>query len=235
MQFAKSQIWGRAAKLCLNAVTAHAYSTQVGHLNENLVSSLVAFRESLTRSLPRIITAQWDSPMFLFTDASFSPDQPTWPCGLGGVLTDHAGVQIAALSASLTISDLEFLGYPRKSTVIFEAEVLAIVICLKLWRRFIKNRPCVVYVDNNSARDIAIAGNARTSPGDKLVAHLLRAEDSCNINAWYSRVPSESNIADGPSRDNLTEVRIPITPVPLVLLVVGKILHSLQQPDNVGG
>ena len=83
MQFAKSQIWDRAAKLCLNTVTAHAYSTQVGPLNENLTSSLVAFRESLTRSPPRIITAQWDSPMFLFTDASFSPDHPAWPCGLG--------------------------------------------------------------------------------------------------------------------------------------------------------
>ena len=90
-------------------------------------------------------------------------------------------------------------------------------------------------MDNNSARDIAIAGNARASPGDKLVSHLLRAEDSCNLNAWYSRVPSESNIADGPSRNDLTEVRVPITPVPLVLLVVEKVLHSLQQPDNVGG
>ena len=152
-----------------------------------------------------------------------------------GVLTNHLGVQIAALSASLTVPDLEFLGYPCKSTIIFKAEVLAIVVCLKLWRRFIRDRPCVVYVDNNSARDTAIAGNARTSPGSQLVAQLLCAEDSCNINAWYSRVPSESNIADGSSRDILTEVRVPITPVSLVLLVVGKILHSLQQPDNMGG
>ena len=216
-------------------MTAHAYATPVGPLNDNLVSFLASFRESLTRSLPRVIIAQWDSPLLLFTDASFSPDQSAWPCGLGGVLVNHLGIQIAALSVSLTIADLEFLGCPRKSTVIFEAEVLAIVVCLKLRRRFLKNRPCVVCVDNNSARDIAIAGNARTSPGDKLVSHLLRAEDSCNLNAWYSRVPSESNIADGPSRDDLTEVRVPITPVPLVLLVVGKILHSLQQPDNVGG
>ena len=37
------------------------------------------------------------------------------------------------------------------------------------------------------------------------------------------------------SRDILIEVRVPITPVSLVLLVVGKILHSLQQPDNMGG
>ena len=109
-----------------------------------MISSLVSFRESLTSSHPRIITAQWDSPLLLFTDASFSPDQSAWPCGLGGVLVNHLGNQIAALSISLSVTELKFLGYPQKSTVIFEAEVLAIVICLKLWRRFLKNRPCVV-------------------------------------------------------------------------------------------
>ena len=74
MQFAKSQIWGRSAKLCLNAVTAHAHSTATGSLNDSLVAALVSFRESLTNAHPRIITAQWDSPLLLFTDASFCPD-----------------------------------------------------------------------------------------------------------------------------------------------------------------
>ena len=234
MQFAKSQIWGRAAKICLNAVTSHAYTPPVGPLSDNLVSSLRSFRESLRSAPPRTITVHWDTPLFLFTDASFCPAQKEWPCGLGGVLVDQHGVQCAALSLALTIDDLCVLGFPRKATVIFEAEVLAIIVCLKLWRRFLKNRPCVIYVDNNSARDIAIAGNARTSPGQELVSILLQVEDSCGLNAWYSRVPSESNIADGPSRNDLSEISIHVTPTPLVQMVVKKILSMLVQPDKVG-
>ena len=141
---------------------------------------------------------------------------------------------MAALSITLSLSDLNALGYPHKSTVIFEAEVLAIIVCLKLWSRFLKSRPCVIFVDNNSARDIAIAGNARTSPWRELVGCLLRSEDSCSLNAWYSRVPSESNIADGPSRNDLTDISVSLTRIPLSLMVVNKVLGMLVQPDKVG-
>eukprot|EP00435_Cladocopium_sp_Y103_P043140 s2541_g12.t1 len=112
MQFAKSQIWGRAAKLCLNAVTAHAHMPDCGPLADGLVSSLIAFRDSLQHSPPRLI-------------------KDAWPGGLGGVLVNQFGCQIAALSLTLTKDDLQVLGYPEKSTVIFEAEVLAIIVCLK--------------------------------------------------------------------------------------------------------
>ena len=234
MQFAKSQIWGRAAKICLNAVTSHAHTPPVGPLSDGLIASLKSFRESLRCSPPRTITVHWDTPLFLFTDASFCPTQEDWPCGLGGVLVDQFGAQCSALSMTLSMDDLCVLGFPKKNTVIFEAEVLAIIVCLKLWRRFLRNRPCVIYVDNNSARDIAIAGNARTSPGRELVSILLNVEDSCGLNAWYSRVPSESNIADGPSRNDLADISANVTPTPLVQMVVKKLLSMLVQPDKVG-
>lgn len=67
-------------------------------------------------------------------------------CGLGGVLCDETGTQVAAISISLTKYDLEVLGYPAKSAVIFEAELLALALCEKLWRKMQRNRPCVVYV-----------------------------------------------------------------------------------------
>ena len=172
MQFAKSQIWGRAAKICLNAVTSHAHTPLLVHCPDNLVSSLRSFRESLLHAPPRTITTCWDTYVPL-TDASFCPTQEEWPCGLGGVLVDQLGVQRAALSVTLTLDDLRVLGFPCKSTVIFEAEVLAIIVCLKLWRRLLLNRPCVIYVDNNSARDIAIAGSARTSREESWLAFFL--------------------------------------------------------------
>ena len=227
MQFAKSQFWGRSARLCLAAVTSHAYSSNCGSLNVHLISCLKAFRFSLENSRPREITAAWDSPLFLFTDASFCPSELSWPCGLGGVLVDSLGNQLAAMSACLSLEDLRVLGYPEKSTVIFEAELLAIIVCLKLWRRALKGRPCVIYVDNNSARDVSISGSARSAPGDLLVLILLASEDACHMNAFYARVPSESNIADNPSRNSLDGITPKIVSPDLVLVVARKILKDV--------
>ena len=164
----------------------------------------------------------------MFTDASFNPEDPHWPCGLGGVLCDEAGNQIAALSISLTMSDLKTLGYPAKSTVIFEAELLALVLCVKLWRKALRNRPCVMYVDNNGTRDVAISGSARTWPGSSLVATLLNQEDAACLTAWYARVPSSSNIADAPSRNSSQGIHVKFLSVALVRPHLDKLIGNLE-------
>ena len=123
MQFAHSQLWGRSAKLCLNAVTTHAYSDSGGQIDDRLAHFLEVFKSQLGTSRPRIVTPSWDSPMFVFTDASFSPESPSWTCGLGGVLLDSLGHQVSAFSYCLAPEELELLGFPGKSTVIFEAEL----------------------------------------------------------------------------------------------------------------
>ena len=228
MQFANAQLWGRASKLCLNSVTAHAYSGTGPDVPLDLAHYLNVFKSCLTQSRPREVTSSWDEPFFLFTDASFSPDCETWPCGLGGVLVDPRGVQVAAFSCKLDYEFLKILGYPAKSTVIFEAELLALLLGMSLWKKKLRGRPCVCYVDNNATRDVAIAGKTRTQPGLSLVMDLLQLEDEVGLNAWYARVPSASNIADGPSRDDLSALSIKPTPRDLVTLMVKKILSKYE-------
>jgi hypothetical protein len=69
MQFAHSQLWGRSSKLCLNAVTAHAYASKNPEVDDGLAHFLRLFKSSLVASRPREVTASWDLPMFVFTDA----------------------------------------------------------------------------------------------------------------------------------------------------------------------
>ena len=234
MQFARAQIWGRAPKLCLAAITAHAYGENDGSLSSHAKACLNAFLGSLVAARPREITAHWDLPSLLFTDASFNPDDAKWPCGLGGVLCDSTGKQLAALSISLTLDDLRSLGYPQKSTVIFEAELLALVLCVRLWRKIIQNRPCVMYVDNNGTRDVAISGSARTFPGSSLVAALLSQEDAACVTAWYARVPSQSNVADPPSRNSSDGIDVSFANVSLVRLHLDKLLGNVMKSGQSG-
>ena len=230
MQFAKAQIWGRASKLCLNAVTSHAYHGASSALDAHTIDCLAAFRECLKSSRPREITPLWDVPFYLFTDASFNPEDKDWPCGLGGVLVNNCGQQISAFSVPLLPTDLLMLGYPEKSTVIFEAELLALIVALIVWRKVLRHRPCVAYIDNNSTRDVSISGTARTQPGRSLVAQLLEAEDVWGILAWYTRVPSSSNIADAPSRGKADGIVTKLLPAEFVRLVVNKCLSKIEQP-----
>lgn len=228
MQFAKAQMWGRSAKLCLSAVTNHAYHASDSGLEERTAEALKFFRAGLATSKPREITLDWGSPLFIFTDASFSPADDQWPGGLGGVLVDSSGRYVSAFSFKLEAKHFSDLGYPTKSTVIFEAEMLALLVALKLWKKHIKNRPVVGYIDNNSTRDVCISGSARTSPGKELIASILFLEDELNLVAWYARVPSASNIADGPSRGDLEGIPACFLPHSLVEVTVKHCLKKLN-------
>ena len=96
-----------------------------------------------------------------------------------------------------------------------------------LWKKFLRGRPCVAYIDNNSTRDVSISGTARTFPGDSLVGKLLEVEDAAGMISWFARVPSQSNIADAPSRGSLEGLTVnPLSPH-LVGLVVAKCLDNL--------
>ena len=90
------------------------------------------------------------------------------------------------------------------------------------------------YIDNNSSRDVAISGRARTQPGSDLVAELLKLEDESCTNSWFARVPSASNIADGPSRNCMSEISVRPVSRELVYLAVKKILQPLCTPDKKG-
>ena len=228
MQFAKAQMWGRSAKLCLAAVTSHAYNGLGSALCERTVESLKTFRSCLQEAKPREITSFWNVPFFIFTDASFSPESDSWIGGIGGVLVDHAGAYISAFSLELKREDLSALGYPEKSTVIFEAEMLALLVALILWKKRLRNHPVVAYIDNNSTRDVCISGTARTSPGKELISQILMLEDELSLIAWYARVPSSSNVADGPSRGSVGDVPAKFLSPILVGLVVAQCLEKLS-------
>lgn len=88
--------------------------------------------------------------------------------------------------------------------MIFEAELLTVLVAMLVWSDRIASRPVVFYIDNNGARDVAISGSARSEVGLQLVTGLLALEDKLSIFSWFSRVPSPSNIADDPSRLSTT-------------------------------
>ena len=111
---------------------------------------------------------------------------------------------------SLCLSDeqMVLLGAKSKRNIIFEAELLAMVLAIKVWQPFISHTPLLAFIDNSAVRDIAISGKARGGVASKMVEFLLHLEDQAAIWPWYSRVPSESNVADPPSREKCHQLTV---------------------------
>ena len=194
LQFATGQIFGRTSKLCLKALDDHV-RCGAQQLSSDSLRALSLFRQTLTQGFPRSIGRPAGQTLVLFTDAAYEITPAGPSCGLGAVL-----YTLAFFSHRLSPQHVERLGGSDKKTIIFEAELLAYVASIILWKNKIRNRPLSAFIDNNSARDACISGRARNAVGQHLIALLLAVEDLSGVNAWISRVPSPSNPSDILSR-----------------------------------
>lgn len=82
---------------------------------------------------------------------------------------------------------LKALGCGPKKTVIFEAELLALIVAMTLWERFIRGALVVCYIDSNSARDVAISQAARNSVARSMLDKLISVEMVSIGFFWYAR------------------------------------------------
>ena len=154
MQFCDSFLFGRAARLCLQAVTAHAHAVDDGPVHD----VLARFNAALRAGRPHEVSGKHASPFFMFTDACYEPQQDQWVAGLGGVLFDVRGKCLGFFSIEAPKRVRHFLGESVKKTIIFELEFLAMLLGMVLWKDIIRFSPLVCFLDNNGSRDLAISG-----------------------------------------------------------------------------
>ena len=200
MQFAEGQMFGRLGKLCMRAVTRHAFPFKTKRLESSTVDALRTFKVFLAYAKPRVLKLTSDQVWKVFTDACYEPNSDNWICGLGGVLVDPNGRVVEFFSIQLTAERMTKLGADTKKTIIFEAELLGLVLALSIWKDRLPAASMVAFIDNNATRDAAISGCGRNLVANTLIDFMLKLEMSANLTPWFARVPTPSNIADEPSR-----------------------------------
>ena len=89
---------------------------------------------------------------------------------------------------------------------IYEIELLPVWISLMEWEGYLASSQCVFYIDNEAAKGSLINGATDQVTGSQLIAEFVEAELRCQTKVWFSRVPTYSNISDGPSRGDLEEM-----------------------------
>ena len=68
------------------------------------------------------------------------------------------------------------------------------------WKTHLRQCNVVIHTDNDAVGDVFIACHSMSENVLPILDACLECEIAIGCNAWISRVPTESNVADGPSR-----------------------------------
>ena len=200
MQFASGQFYGRLARRCLAVVTQHAYGSESSTLAEAAIHALSRFRDMLVNGVPRMISSKATTTWFIFTDASHEPHEAEPFSGVGGVLVDQFGCRRRFFSEQLSPDLLREINVSQRKTIIYECEFFSVLCAMIVWKDFIHQCNVVIHTDNDAVRDAFIACHTSSANSLPILDAILEAENDAECNSWITRVPTESNIADDPSR-----------------------------------
>eukprot|EP00435_Cladocopium_sp_Y103_P019666 s4341_g4.t1 len=123
MQFADSQIYGRAGKRRTRTLRDFACRRR-SKISEKDAKFLKLFVQLLEDGGPRKVTADLDEHVVILTDACYERDARELPWGLGEVFLDPTTGKKQFFSCALDESKRALLGEQSKEQIIFEVETL---------------------------------------------------------------------------------------------------------------
>ena len=202
IQYADAQIMGRTGKLAMAEIRSwvrNAGGDLVLGSDSRAAYKLLLHRFSAAedRAVPCSPTGK---TAYIFTDGASEGDVHT----IGGILFLE-GKQphffACHVPKSLALEWSKSLDH-----LIGPVEAYALVMARVLWHQHVAGLRCVYFVDNFAVLDAFIKG---TSPSSHFREALRSFEEKERVEAswpWFSRVPSDSNCADDPSRGEFTHL-----------------------------
>ena len=139
----------------------------------------------------------------------------TWICftdgacesraSVGAVLVDPTGKAAFTFGGELPL-DLQEFFYQESKHPIYEVELLPVLISLLLWGEQFSCSQVVYYLDNEAAKAGLIRGAGATNLANAIIGNFCKTEAELQLKTWFSRVPTHSNLRDGPSQNDFSVV-----------------------------
>ena len=145
-------------------------------------------------SAPIEISKRLFSTWICFTDGACEEQ-----ASVGAVLIDPMGKAVCTFGGVLP-KELHSFFYSESKHPIYEVELLPVLISAILWGEWFKQSQIVYYVDNEAAKAGFIRGAGATKVANVIVGSFCALEAKLQLKTWFSRVPTHSNLSDGPSR-----------------------------------
>ena len=160
-------------------------------------ASLLFLRDRVLNAPPVCIEGSSLSTWVIFVDGACE-GQDNMVGSIGGVLMSPSGRLVHHFSSRASKRFMKACDYSLNP--IYELELLPMLVALLLWGELLKGSQVVLYGDNDAARASFVAGRASTQVGELIMSSFVSHELQLQLKVWFSRVPTASNIADGPSR-----------------------------------
>ncbi|CAE7263722.1 unnamed protein product [Symbiodinium sp. CCMP2592] len=203
LQFAEAQILGRMGRLAIHDLRSLERSSAARvNLTAQHLEALLLLKERVVSGAPRNVSASVaTSPIVIFTDGCFEPDAAN-PAGVGGVMfapSSGGGLKVRAFGSLVPKTLLEAWHARGKRHLIGQVEMFAVIIARSCWANVLDGARVIYFVDHSGVLAACISGSSKEDTWRKLLCAFEKA-DSLPAMQWFSRVPSHSNISDGPSR-----------------------------------
>ncbi|CAE7465617.1 NaCP60E [Symbiodinium sp. CCMP2592] len=198
MVFFEGYSFGRVSNQAMRTLARASKSSVTFELGLRHKAALQVLLDRVSSSAPLIVQPRIRSTWILFTDGACEPERQ-WG-GIGGVLISPNGYCAGYFGEEVPSSLMHDLLAASKNPI-FELELAPLLIAYELWGNLFEGSQLVCYLDNEGARHSCIRCFADSSESSDLwVQKILELEMQSRVHVWYGRVPTSSNIADGPSR-----------------------------------
>ena len=104
--------------------------------------------------------------------------------------------------------ELKMINVTRRKTAMLELEFFAIFCSFHVWRDLLKGAQLVAYADNDGVRDSLSACETSSVNCEPILEACLKIEYELGLNLWMGHVPTDSNIADDPSRGHVEPLEL---------------------------
>ena len=201
VQYATGQMFDRAGRI-LTALLLDSVDESDVKDNRSMLSFASDLIQCLENEKPRVIHKTDSSAcVVVFTDGAYEEGR----CSCGAMIFDEAR------------GKREFFGFIVEPSIVNQwrsegskqpialAELLPVVLAKFVWADHLVGKHVIYFVDNNAVMFQLISGSAKNRFGRILLLHAAKADLANRAISWYTRVPSPSNPADGPSRLKFAE------------------------------
>jgi hypothetical protein len=209
MQFSNAQVYGRIGARAfhvLNKATQPipGYAWRGSEVEE----AIRWWIQTVDRMPPRTLDHKDRRlPVRIFTDGACE-GEASESTTYGAVLFDPEDGSVEAFGAEMCEELKSLLSEEGKKTqLITQAEILPMVVSRIIWSPKLLGRDILHYVDNEGSRLSTIKGNSPSRQSAWLIHAFWETEVMNRSRSWLSRVPTECNIGDGPSRGDWEELR----------------------------
>ena len=150
---------------------------------------------------PRKVRPKSDeAPAIVFTDGACEDTT-----SIGGVLF-LPGCVPEVFGCTLREADIdEWRSKTDQKQVIGQAEIFPVLVAKLTWAEKLAGRRVIYFVDNESAKIALIRAYSPILASLKLALECAAWDFQNDCSSWYARVPTICNIADAPSRMELSD------------------------------